>query len=140
MAVLSRLSTLVVAALVLSCGVARAQPETVTTRRDMSGVVGLRDVQAQGGVVTGTVVNQGPHQLRDVQLLIRHAWVWNDDRHPGPVNPGTSSFVTVAGPIAPGAGAPFSFREPSSGVEDGAAGHFTTDVQPMGYTEVVPGR
>lgn len=130
--------TMTVAIVLLSACAAQAQSETVTTKGDLTGKVDLRDVRAQDGVVTGMVVNRSSNPLRDVQLLVRHAWVWDDDRHPGPINPGTSSYITVAGPISAGGEAPFSFRMPSSGGEAGAPGHFTTAVEAVGFTEIVP--
>jgi hypothetical protein len=129
-----------IAAALLQASVAGAQSEAVTTTGDLAGNVALRDVQVQDGLVSGSVANRSRNALRDVQLLVRHAWVWDDDRHPGAINPGTSSYVTVAGPIPPGGEAPFSFRYPSSAVESGAPGHFTTAVEAVGDTEViVPG-
>ena len=133
------LSTTLATVLLLVACAAHAQSEAVTTKGDVSGNVALRDVRAQDGVVTGMVVNRAHNPLRDVQLLVRHAWVWDDDRHPGSVNPGTSSYITIAGPIPVGGEAPFSFRNPSSGVESGAQGHFTTAVEAVGFTEIVPG-
>lgn len=128
------------AAVLLLPIVGRAQSETVTTKGDLAGNVELRDVRVDDGVVSGMVVNRSRNTLRDVRLLVRHAWVWGDDRHPGEINPGTSSFVTVAGPIPAGGEAPFSVRHPSSVVESGALGHFTTSVEAVGFTQVtVPG-
>jgi hypothetical protein len=122
----------------LSASRVGAQPESVTTKADLKGVIGFSNVTSQNGVVTGTVVNRGRYELRDVELLIRHVWVWDDDRHPGPVNPGTVSSLTVAGPIKVGGEAPFSFQLPSGDAVSTTPGHFTTAVEAMGYTEIVP--
>ena len=134
------ISIAALATVLLLASAGHAQSEVVTTKGDLAGNVELRDVRVDDGVVTGMVVNRSSNTLRDVQLLVRHVWVWADDRHPGEINPGTSSFVTVAGPIPAGGEAPFSFRHPSSAVESGTLGHFSTSVEAVGFTQVtVPG-
>ncbi len=95
----------------------------------------VRDVNAQGDRLSAVVVNRSGWTVRDVRLLIRHTWLWNNERHPGADSPGRASFYTMSETIPPGASAPFEYRsvDPSPPRPDG---HFETEVEVVGYTEV----
>ncbi len=95
----------------------------------------VRDVNPQGDRLSGVVVNRSRWPVRDVRLLIRHTWLWNNERHPGADSPGRASFYTTSGTIPPGESAPFEYRsvDPSPSRPDG---HFKTEVEVVGYTEV----
>ena len=56
-------------------------------------VVAVTDLSVQDGTVSASLVNKSPRLVRDVHLLIRHAWVWNDERHPGADSPGTARVL-----------------------------------------------
>jgi hypothetical protein len=97
-------------------------------------------VNVSGDTVWGNVANRSSHEVRDVKLRIVRAWLWRDEKNPGPINPGGSYDFTVAGPIAPGASVPFRFTLPSV---DAPAdlGSFQVSAEIVGYTEIeYPGR
>ncbi len=95
----------------------------------------VRDVTARSDRLSGLVVNQSRWPVRDVRLLIRHTWLWDNERHPGTDSPGRTSFYTVSVTIPPGESAPFEYRstDPPPSRSDG---HFNTEVEVVGYTEV----
>jgi hypothetical protein len=96
----------------------------------------VREVSAGADGVSGMVVNRSDKTVRNVQLLIRHSFVWRNERHPGSDSPGESYFTTVPNDIPPGSSARFVYR-PSTSLPTGESGHFDTAVEVMGFTEVV---
>ena len=90
---------------------------------------------APDGAVCGSVVNRSDHPVRDIHMVIRHQWLWNDERHPGKNYPGTSERVTIAEELAPGAQADFNdcAAKPFARRSDG---RFKTTVEVIGYSEV----
>jgi hypothetical protein len=114
-----------------------APAQTLRSHEEAARVVTVGEYKVVDGVVSGEVWNRSPHLLRDVQLLIRYTWLWDDERHPGKTDPGTSTYYTLPKEIAPGARLPFTFSPipPLSKVD---AGRFQTTVSIAGYTEVIP--
>ena len=54
----------------------------------------IENVTASDSSVGGTVVNNSSKTFRNVVLLIRQDWLWNDERNPAPDSPGrTLSFI-----------------------------------------------
>ncbi len=100
--------------------------------------VEVRDVHARDGAVSGSVVNRSRARLRDVRLMIRHQWLWNDEMHPGNDQYSRADYFTVPGEIPPGGQAEFTYR-PSSPLEEGRGGHFETDVRVASVVEVTGG-
>jgi hypothetical protein len=110
-------------------------PQTSEIRR----TVDVRNLSVQGDTVNGVVVNRSPSTLRDVQILVKKTWFWENERHPGPDSPGAAEYITVAGPIPPVGEVPFSTRLPYSSAPT-APGHFEVSAEPVGYTEVIQPR
>ena len=102
--------------------------------------VGVRDVSLSGDVVSGTLVNRSSREVRDIGVLVTRAWLWRDEQHPGPINPGGTYAFKVPGPIAQGATTPFRFELPTvDAPADLGSFHATAAV--TGFTEVeYPGR
>ena len=52
--------------------------------------------------VAFAITNRGEHPVPDVEALISHAFLWNDERNPGANNPGRASRVPIPDEIVPG--------------------------------------
>ena len=92
-------------------------------------------VDERGGTVSGEIENTGKRLIRDVRLLVRHAFVWRNEREPGPDSPGRSEYYTFPGEVAPGSRASFSFTlDPPLAVRND--GRFVTSAEVVGYSEV----
>jgi hypothetical protein len=91
----------------------------------------------QSGIVSATLVNRTDHSVRDVRLLVRHEWLWNDEMSPGPevLNPGRAVFHTVEGSIPAQGRKEFVYR-PDPPLRGGASGSFRTKVEVIGFTEI----
>jgi hypothetical protein len=101
---------------------------------EASQAVVIRDLIAKDGAVSGAVVKNSSKTVRDVKLLVRQDWLWNDESHPGTDSPGRTLSVTLRQDIAPHASAPFSFQTPPSAPR--SDGGFVTTVEITGFSEV----
>ncbi len=96
--------------------------------------VAIENLETGDGWVSGTVVNKTAATLRGVELLLRQAWFWTDERNPGGDSPGRSVPFTLAGEIAPHGSTPFRFTTPD--LARRAGGHFVTTMDVTSFTEV----
>src|SRR5262245_22363432 len=101
--------------------------------------VALANTAVRADNVSGEIVNNLPNEVQDVQLLIRHVWLWNNEFRPGSDDPGSAAYFIVKKAIPPGGKVPFSFK--STDMLPGRAdGRFETTVSVAGYTEIIQQR
>ena len=108
---------------------------TLTARADdaPSGLA-VRDVANNGTTVTGWVVNETSHEVRDVRLVVEQQFRWAQEMKPGDDNPGSSTVVRV--PEAIPAGARVQFRyDLSQPQPQRTDGHFETEVKVLSFSE-----
>ena len=70
--------------------------QNVRAREDSARVLTVEKLTVTDGVVTGEVSNRSTRLLRDVQIFVRHTWLWDDEQHPGKSDPGTSTYYTLS--------------------------------------------
>jgi hypothetical protein len=99
----------------------------VVSQEHMQNVVGLRDVNTHDGVVTGEIVNRSAATVREVKLRVRHDFLWNDERHPGPESPSRIGYVTLVRDVRPGATKRFRFE--MQPLPERPDGRFVTSVE-----------
>lgn len=104
------------------------------TSSEASQEIVIQHVTAKDGSVSGTVVNNASKTVRDVKLLVRQEWLWNDERHPGSDSPGRTLPFTLRQDIAPHASASFTFQTPP--LARRSDGRFVTTVEVTGFSEV----
>jgi hypothetical protein len=95
------------------------------------------DVRAHDGVISGMVVNKSGNTLRDVKLMIDHAWLWTNERRPGTDDPSRTDFYTMPQAIPPHGAVAFEYRT-SPPLSDRTDGRFDTVVKVAGFTEIGP--
>jgi hypothetical protein len=97
--------------------------------------ISLQDLTLEGNVISGEVVNHANHTVRNVTLLIRHAFAWKNEFRPGKDDPSRAEYYTVQGEIPAGGSTHFSMhlKEPLPIRKDGT---FVTRGEIAGYTEV----
>ena len=115
--------------------VATAGSERVATTSEAAQMVVVQDVRVHDGVVSGSMLNNSTRVLRDVKLLIRHQWLWRNERNPGTDNPGRADFYTVVGDLPAGGRVPFEYTI-TPPLPDRSDGTFRTTVEVVGFTEV----
>lgn len=111
-------------------------PQSVRTAEDAGRVLAVEKLTVKEGLVSGEVFNRSTRLVRDVQLLVRYTWLWDDEMKPGKVDPGTSTYYTLQKEIPPGGRLPFSF-EPSPPLAKIGGGRYETSVSIAGFTEVI---
>jgi len=75
--------------------------------------------------------------VRDVQLFVRYTWLWDDERNPGNIDPGTSTYYALKETIQSGEKIDFTYK-PSPPLPKIAGGRFETSVKIAGFTEIIP--
>ena len=118
--------------------VSAATDMVVASQQQAAQALSVRDVKVQGNTVSGVLTNESSNVVRDVGLLVRYTWFWNNERHPGQKNPGRADIHTVAGPIPPGASVPFTYRAPEP-LPERSDGHFNPVVEVVSFTELNSG-
>lgn len=121
-------------------GVAAAQIAAAGERLVPAGMVtevSIENVVETGGTVSGTLVNRGGATLRNVRLLIRYAWLWNDERNPGEDgdNPGFAVYHVVPDEIPAGRTISFSYT-PVQSLPMREDGRFDVEAKISGFTRV----
>jgi len=98
-------------------------------------VLVVENVQVVDARVTATLVNNSPNRIDDIQLVIRHTFLWNDERSPGKDNPGRTEYYLVLGQVDPHGRLAFEYR-PDPPLQQRADGTFKTSIEIAGFTEV----
>jgi hypothetical protein len=106
----------------------------VVPSSDASRAIVIQNLTARDGTVSGTVVNNSSKTIRDVELLVRQEWLWDDEFHPGTESPGRTLAVTLGRDIGPHASASFVLETPP--VAPRSDGRFVTKVDVTRYSEV----
>jgi len=111
------------------------EPNMTITGRPPAHVKIVDTHMAKNGDVTGVIENNSKADVRDVQVLVRYTWLWNNEFHPGPEsqNPGRAYFYTVHGSIPAGTIEEFSF-EPPKPLAHRTDGRFDPMAQVAGFT------
>jgi hypothetical protein len=115
----------------------RAIAATLISQEQVSQAVSIRNLVVKDGVVSGELVNNSSRTLRDVQLLIRFTWLWNNEMHPGADSPGDAVYYTVEGDIPPGGSKPFTYRS-ASPLPSRPDGRYEIAVSVAGFAEIIP--
>ena len=116
---------------------ASAQAQKVRSEEETARILALEKVTVRDGVVSGEVRNKANHPVRDVQLFVRYTWLWDDERNPGNIDPGTSTYYALKETIQSGEKIDFTYK-PSPPLPKIAGGRFETSVKIAGFTEIIP--
>ena len=112
-------------------------PETISVLPppEASKMVAVRNTTVQDNVVSGELLNLSSHRVRDVELLVRNIWHWNNEFRPGANAPGAADYYTVRAEISSGATERFTYSglTPLPARSDG---YFETVVTVAGFTEI----
>jgi hypothetical protein len=93
----------------------------------------VRDVSSNGASVTGWVVNETDHEVRDVRLMVEQQWRWTKELKPGEDNPGSGTVVRVEQPIPANGRVQFRYDLPAQ--PERGDGHFETVVRVLSFSE-----
>jgi hypothetical protein len=115
---------------------ALAVEEELASPEEVHGSVALTYNASADGTITGLLKNNGTTIAQDVRLLVHHAWLWSDEKHPGPPseNPARSAYYVVDGQIPPGGELRFRYT-PNPTLPQRTDGRFRTTAEIVGITE-----
>ena len=115
----------------------RQPDERIVPESRIARVVTVRNAQADDdGTVSGVLVNNSDKVLRDVRVMVRRTWLWDNELHPGTDDFSRAEYYTLRQELPPGGQVPFTVRSESP-LRGGGDGHFVTDVRVTGMTQYV---
>lgn len=111
--------------------------QQAVTRDQAAAMVDIQNLRIEADGIAGEIVNLSPHPVRDIQLLIRHAWTWQNEFRPGTDDPGTATVHTLESEVQPGDKAVFTHRF-ATPIAVRSGGAFETVVSVAGFTSIIP--
>ena len=114
-----------------------AGAQNITTVETAAAKVEVRNLEVNGNLVSGEVVNNSPHALRNIELLVQYHWLWENEFKPGETPPGKSTFVTLDKELRPGESVGFTVPVEETPSPE-PSGRYMTEVTLAGFTEVIP--
>jgi hypothetical protein len=121
----------------LVLALASASAQTVISAKQSDEIIEVRNLTFHDSVVSGEIVNRSRREVRNVELLIRHMWQWQNEFQPGSEDLGTASYYRMERTIPAGAAIPFTYRQRATSTLR-TDGQFETVVSVAGFTEIVP--
>ena len=132
----SSLCRLIIACAVISLATgAGALAQEVASPTAAARAIALENLVLTSSEVSGTVRNRTPDDLREIQLLIRYTWLWQDETKPGNIDPSTSAIYRVDRELKPGERENFSFK-PTPPLSNITGGQFSITVSVFAFTAV----
>jgi hypothetical protein len=118
---------------------------TVWTRADAQKIesnpesarVTVRNVTVNNQVVSGEVVNNSPHTVRDIELLLQYHWLWKNEFKPRDDSPGTVVSVPLQKELRSGESTPFTYT-PQPSLPARPDGQFMVEVSVASFAEIIP--
>jgi hypothetical protein len=112
--------------------------QTVSSQQQAGSVLRIENLSTRpDGSVTGEIRNNSKNAVRDVQLFIRHTFLWKNEFHPGKESPSVASYPTISGEIAPGQSLPFKFTPEPPLPKRTDGGFEAPSVSIAGFTEII---
>lgn len=105
---------------------------------DRDAPIQVEGVTLEGNTVTGTLVDRGSAEVRDIRLLVDVEFLWANETKPGDDNPGRAIVFTVAGPLPPHGTLKFTVH-PEPPLEERADGRYRPKIRVMSYETVTVG-
>ena len=99
--------------------------------------ISLKDLRTGPAEISGTVVNNTPHIVRDIEILVQYHWLWNNEFKPGVDNIGRTATVKLDKPLKAGEAAPFRYV-PDPPLPARSDGRFEVEVSLGGFTVIIP--
>jgi hypothetical protein len=120
--------------LLLYSSLGHAEMMTALSHSEARQAPAVRNVTMRDDVVTGEIVNPLPDRVREVEVLIRQIWHWNNEFRPGENPPGAALYHRETAEIPPGAIERFSVK--LSPLPSRSDGYFETVVTVAGFAEI----
>jgi hypothetical protein len=105
--------------------------------REEAKSVAIKDLKADASEVSGVIVNNTPHTIREIEVLIQYHWLWANEFKPGLESPGRVASLKLDKDLLPGESTTFRYV-PSPPLPNRQDGRFDPEVVVAGFTIVIP--
>ena len=116
----------------------RANGQTVLAPQEAAAIVRVQDSKATPALVSGVIVNNTGHIIRDIEVLIEYHWLWANEFKPGPESPGRVVSFKIDKELAPGQSTAFRYT-PDPPLSQRDDGHYDLEVTVASFTTVMQG-
>ena len=99
--------------------------------------VAIKDLKADASEVSGVIVNNTPHTIREIEVLIQYHWLWANEFKPGLDSPGRVASLKLDKDLLPGESTTFRYV-PNPPLPNRQDGRFDPEVVVAGFTIVIP--
>ena len=99
--------------------------------------VAIKDLKTTTSEVTAVIVNNTPHTIREIEVLIHYHWVWANEFKPGLDSPGHVSSLKLNKDLLPGESMTFRYV-PDPPLPNRQDGWFAPEAAVAGFTIVIP--
>lgn len=117
----------VVLALATVAGAHAAEPVTVVSSPTMQDLISVEILDVDGSVIKGRLTNRSGHRVEAPQLMAKYDWLWHDDHHPGPDDPGWVTYKVLSKDLEADESADFTI-DPGRALPSRDDGEFMTSV------------
>ena len=126
----------VIAAWAFSFGVDSATAQRLLSPEEAKAVA-IKDLKAHTSEVSGVIVNNTPHTIREIEVLIQYHWLWANEFKPGLDSPGRVASLKLDKDLLPGESTTFRYI-PNPPLPNRQDGRFDPEVVVAGFTIVIP--
>jgi hypothetical protein len=110
--------------------------QTVLSSQQAAQAVSIENLAVSRERITGSIINNTPHRIRDVQLAIQYHWLWRNERNPGSDQPGRTVFIRFNEALEPGTSHRFVYT-PDFDLPSRDDGYFMPEVDVAGFAAVI---
>ena len=125
-----------IAAWAIALSAAAVFGQRILTQEEAAKSVAVRNLKVAPTEVSGEVVNNSPHTVRDIEVLIQYHWLWTNEFKPGAESPGQSAVIKLDRQLSPGESAAFR-HAPDPPPASRKDGRFEPEVVIVGFTTVI---
>ena len=113
-----------------------ASAATSMTEAQAGKTLGVQYSMDRHHVISGKIINETKHAIKDPELLVEYHWLWAKEFRPGNNPPGRAAYVKLNKEIQPGQSVDFTYR-PQPALPHRNDGRFVPEVSPAGFTVVL---
>lgn len=81
-------------------GAAHAEPTRVVSAPAMENLIAVEILAVDGSVIKGRLTNRSGNRIEAPELMAKYDWLWHDDHHPGPNDPGWVTYTVLPTELA----------------------------------------
>ena len=131
-----RAITLVGSMVIFTFAARMAHGQTVLAPQEAARIIRIQDLKATPSLISGVIVNNSPHIVRDIELLIEYHWLWANEFKPGVESPGRVVTFKLDKELKPGQSTDFRYT-PDAPLSARNDGQYDPEVTVASFTTVI---